>query len=580
MPQLARTPKPIVLEKTVTVLHDLAWIAAHTELYINSLYSLEEGQIIAITDEIYRQTGFDVYVHTLPLDELLGHRLPLANRDRLNFMAGQPVWRLPAMFVQGAAGTSRNSPVGKTLNQAMAIQAVFGKAAIKALLEADYGRLKNRFPHGKWHQRADQHAEELIANALGISQLISRKGRIVDLAHDVERNEAGGPIRQILATKRYKFSAAQTIARNAIDNPHKKEAFGPEYRAERRPHIYKSNMERVEQEMVHAPNTFGFALDAVAIGAWYHRVVTALRLGASVFAQLDTTRGKVASGMAKANSEFQRLRRLGRPTEGDKKKMERLHAELAEQARLFDAEIGASLGEVNPARPGAIDRENVVFRCIEPLDAAIIAFFGGINARTTISGICPDFPQCFDDVLDSLIWLGHLHRHGARNLTSEIAHTLLSALNVRAGEAPEDIAMRRCVEIGMSFLNSREDQTSLVETIAEVASTGGPRTVYLSLQNFSAGVAAAEGRQQGGPEVHEAPQPADMLQIWPQEDDSQHYSRFNPELGTYQTISSELWLNARFVSLPPFYQQDWAGRWQVLRDEHDRFVASVRTPAA
>lgn len=576
MPKLARTPKPIVLENTVTVLHDVAWIAAHTELYINSLYSLEEGQIIAITDEIYRQTGFDIYVHTLPLDELLGHRLPLANRDRLNFMAGRPIWRLPAMFVRGGAGTSRNSPVGKTLNQAMAIQAVFGKVAVKTLFEADYRRLKNRFPQGEWHQRADRHAEEVIANALGISQSISRKGKIIDLAHDVERNEAGGPTRQILATKRYKFSAAQTIARNAIDNPHNRRAFGPEYRVER-PHIYRSNIERVEQEMIHAPNTFGFALDAVAIGAWYHRVVIALRLGASVFAQLDTTRGQVASGMAKANTELQRLRRLVRPTEDDRKQMERLHAELAEQVRLFDAEIGASLGEVNPARPGTIDREDVVFRCIEPLDAAIIAFFGGINARTTISGICPDLPQCFDNVLDSLIWLGHLHRHGARDLTSEIAHTFLSALNVCTGEAPEDITMRRCMEIGMSFLNSREDRAALVEAIAEVASTGDPRTVYLSLQDFAAGAAAAEGRQQGEPEVQHAPQPADMLQARPQEDDSQHYYRFNPELGTYQTISSELWLNARFVSLPPFYQQDWAGRWQVLRDEHDRFVASVRT---
>jgi hypothetical protein len=579
MPQLARTPKPIVLEKTVTILHDVAWIAAHTELYINSLYSLEESQIIAITDEIYRQTGFDVYVRTLPLDELLGHRLPLANRDRLNFMAGRPIWRLPAMFVQGGAGTSRNSPVGKTLNQAMAIQAVFGKAAIKTLLEADYGRLRRRWPQGGWYKRADQHAEEFVANALGVRQLINSEGNFIDQPTNVADGiEAGVITREILAIKRYKFSAAQTIARNAIDNPHNKTAFGPEYRVER-PHIYKSNIDRVEQEMLHAPNTFGFALDAVAIGAWYHRVITALRLGASVFEYLDLKRGKVAARMARANTELQGLRRLGKPTPVAKRRMDLLHAKITEQARLFEAELGMSVGEMDPSRRSAIHREGVVFRCIAPFDAAIMAFFGGVNARSTIPGICPDVPQSFDDVLDSLVWLGHLHRHGARDLTSEIAHTLLSALTVWTGEAPEDIAMRRCMEVGMSFLNSPEDQASLVEAIVEVASTGDPRSVYLSFQDF-AGVAAAEGRRHGGPEVQDARQPADMLQVRPHEDDSQRYSRFNPELGTYQTVFSELWLNARFVGLPPFYEQDWAGRWRVLRDEHDRFAAAARTPAA
>lgn len=580
MPQLARTPKPIVLEETVTILHDVAWIAAHTELYINSLYSLEESQIIAITDEAYRQTGFDVYVHTLPLDELLGHRLPLANRDRLNLMAGRPIWRLPAMFVQGAAGTSRNSPVGKTLNQAMVIQAVFGKAAIKTLFEADYGRSKNRWPPGGWYQRADQHAEELIANALGVRQLVNSEGNFVDQPTNVaDHNEAGVVTREILAVKRYKFSAAQTIARNAIDNPHNKTTFGPEYRVER-PHIYKSNIERIEQEMAHARNTFGFDLDAVAVGAWYHRVITALRLGASVFEYLDLKRGKVAARMVKANAKLQGLRRLGRPTPAAKRRMDLLRAKITEQARLFEAELGMSVGEMDPARPSVLHREGVVFRCIAPFDTAIMAFFGGVNARMTISGICPDVPKSFDDVLDGLVWLGHLHRHRVRDLTSEIAHTLLRALNVCTGEAPADITMRRCMEIGMSFLNGHEDQAALVAAIAEVASTGDPRTVYLSLQDFAAGVAAAEGRPQGEPEVQDEPQLADMLELQPQEDDSQRYSRFNLELGTYQTIFSELWLNARFISLPPFYQQDWAGRWQLLRDEHDRFVASVRTQTA
>jgi len=207
-----------------------------------------------------------------------------------------------------------------------------------------------------------------------------------------------------------------------------------------------------------------------------------------------------------------------------------------------------------------------------------MAFFGGVNARLTIPGICPDVPPSFDDILYSLVWLGHLHRHRVRDLTSEIAHPLLSALNVWASEAPRDLAMRRCMEIGMSVLNSHEDKVSLFEAVGEVASTGDPRTVCLMLQDVAAERAEANDRQQDelGPRV--VRHPVDNQQVPPPEDNSQQYLRFNPELRSYQTIFSELRLGATFVSLPPFYHEEWAGRWRVLRDEDDQFVAAVSAP--
>jgi hypothetical protein len=571
-------PAPIVLENAVTFFHDAAWISAHTALYINSLYSLEESQIVAITDEIYRRTGFDVHVHTLALDQLLGHKVPFSKRDRLGFMAGRPIWRLPAMFVRGAAGMSRNSPAGKALNQAMAMQAVFGKTVVKKAFEIEYSRSKNRWPHGMWHARANEHAKEFFTNALGVRRVIDSDGDLVDQTTNVvDRVVAGVATREIVAIKRYKYSAAQTIARKAIERPRKKDAAGAEHTDERQ-HIYNSNIERIVLEVAHSRNVFGFELDAVAMGAWYHRIVTALRLGASVFEHLDDKRQEVAALMLRANTELQELRRLGAPTPVDQARMDTLHAEIAEHARLFQAETGAALEEIDPLGRVAPHREDVVFRCIIPFDAAIMAFFGGVNARMTIPGICPDVPQSFDDILVSLVWLGHLHRHRVRDLTSEIAHPLLSALNVWASEAPPDPPMRRCMEIGMSVLNSHEDKALLFEAVAEVASTGDPRTVCLMLQDVAADPAEVNGRQQDGSGAQDVRHPVDNQQAPPPEDNSQQYLRFNPELRIYQTSFSELRLGATFVSLPPFYQEEWAGRCRVLRDEHGEFVAAVSAP--
>jgi hypothetical protein len=60
MPQHALTQQPLVLKDIVVVLHDVAWIADHTALYINPLYDLTEPQVVAITNEIYWSTGFEI----------------------------------------------------------------------------------------------------------------------------------------------------------------------------------------------------------------------------------------------------------------------------------------------------------------------------------------------------------------------------------------------------------------------------------------------------------------------------------------------------------------------------------------
>jgi hypothetical protein len=140
MPQLIEKPTLIVLKDTVSILYDAAWIADHTRIYINPYYDLTQQQVVAITDEICWCTGFAVEVFRISLDDLLAQKVSVSSRDRLNYMAGKPIWRLPAMFVPGVRKGNRKSPVGRALRQAMAIQSVIGKAVVKPLLEAEYGR--------------------------------------------------------------------------------------------------------------------------------------------------------------------------------------------------------------------------------------------------------------------------------------------------------------------------------------------------------------------------------------------------------------------------------------------------------
>lgn len=566
MPQGAPKPKPVVLEDRVIILHDTAWIADHTNLYINPLYDLTDEQVVAITNEIVWSTGFHIEVLRISLDDLFAQKVPLSRSDRLNYMAGRPLWRLPAMFVSNGRGRNRKSPVGIALREVMAIQAVFGKAVIKGALEIQYGRLRNRLPQGQGYARAEIHAGEFMEHALGQPRFWNLDGDLIEeRAEIVSRAAQNKPTQKFMAIMCNTFGSAETIARNVIDKPDKKGAFGPIYR-DSRPHIYLSAIARIGDEILHSRQAFGFELDGIAIGAWYHRVVTALRLGASVFKELDKARDKVAKKMFKANTEYQRLLRSANLTDVDKQNVERLRSLIAEEARLFDAKIGSTLAEVD----GKVGEEaNSVYRCIEPLDAAIIAFYGGVNARSTVPGICSELSQWFQDVLESLVWLGHLQRHRTRVLDCSNARTFLNAIADGNGDTPKNLVVRHCLELGMSFLNDA-DRVALLAAITEVAATGDPRTVTLSLQDFTpadpeiADVAAAEIRDQ------------EQLQdvLW---DEPTTYHSYNPELGMYQNMFPELELRSTFISLPPFYRTDWAGWWRVERDKDDDFfVGAVR----
>jgi hypothetical protein len=569
MPQHALTQQPLVLKDTVVVLHDIAWIADHTALYINPLYDLTEPQVVAVTNEIYWSTGFEINVKRVSLDGILEQKVPLSKLHRRQFMAGKPIWRLPAMFVTDVRRGNRKDPVGVTLRHAMAIQAVIGKAVIKGALEREYGRCQNRMPQGAWYARAETHAKEFIEHALGRPSLLDSDGKLVyDRNETVSRTVHDGTVEKFIAIACYKFEAVRTIARNVIDKPETEGAFGPIYR-DQRPHIHDSNMDRIADETANSMKAFGVELDGTALGAWYHRVVTALRLGASAFEEMDKARLDVAEEMVKLNVEYQRLRRTD-ATPNVTRQIEKLQACVSELADGFDLKIQNALAQVGDEQKGF-----GVFRCIAPLDAAIIAFYGGINARSVIPAICSEVPQGFGNVLESLVWLGHLQRHRVRDMDPHNAHLFLNALEQANGETEQQLAARGCLEVGLTFL-SNTDRAKLIAAAAQIASTGGPRTVILSLQEF---VAEQQNDYRAvAPLVEDAPALADLVQhVWEDEPDDAppFYYRFNTELGTFQNIFPELHLRSTFINLPPFYQAEWEGQWRVERDENEQFVAAV-----
>lgn len=582
MPHHAQIAEPFVLEDKVVTLHDDAWIADHTELYINWVHGLREEEIVDITDEIYRRTGFEIRVSKVSVDDLLGQRVRLSGRNRLNFMGGRPLWRLPAMFVGGRKGFERKSPVGQTLSRAMAIQAVLGKATVNALLETQYVRRRNVWPQSENHTKAHEHAHEIIVHALGTPQFVNEEGDFVEEPNTVVLRTT--PTHdEVLAIKRYKWESAQTIARMAIDKPDRKEAFGPGY-SQGRPHIYASILDRIEDEIRHSEQAFGFEPNGLAMGAWYHRVVTALRLGASLFAELDKVRSTVARSMLDANLKFQALRRQRIPTPASLRKIERLRASIREQAAAFDARVFGALARVDGAATEAEPQEDRnAFSCIAPLDAAIIAFFGSVNARQTIPGVCPDLPLSFTSLLDSLIWLGHLHRSGIRDLEFESAYFLLQAIDAAEEETEQGRAVKGYLDMGMSFMD-HADRAALIGTAAEVVSTGDPRTVMLHLRDLAPAAplapAAIEVEQEPPAfEEHAASSTWSKLRLLSEEakrNEPERYWVFRPELGMFQTIFPELSLQQSFLTFPPAYQQEWAGDWRVIRDADERFVNLVK----
>jgi hypothetical protein len=578
MPHHAQIAEPFVLEDKVVTLHDEAWIADHTELYINWVHGLREQEIVDITDEIYRRTGLEIHVSKVSVDDLLGQRIRLSGRGRLNFMGGRPLWRLPAMFVRGRKGLDRKSPVGQTLSRAMAIQAILGKATVNALLEIQYPRRRNVWLERQNHTKAHEHAHEIIVHALGTPQFVDAEGNLVEEPNNAVTRTT--PTHgEFLAIKRYKWESAQTIARMAIDKPDTKGAFGPGYGQER-PHIYVSILNRIADEIRHSEQAFGFEPNGLAMGAWYHRVVTALRLGASLFAELDNARTAVAKSMLDANLKFQALRRQPNPTPASLRKIERLRASIREQVEAFDARVFGALARVNreaiEAKPQ--DDRNA-FSCIAPLDAAIIAFFGGVNARHTIPGVCPDLPPSFTSVLDSLIWLGHLHRSGIRDLEFVSAYFLLQVVDAAEAETEQGRAIKDYLDMGMSFMG-HADRAALIGAAAQVVSTGDPRTVMLDLRDLAPAAPPAPAaievvQEPPAIEEHAASSTWSKLRLLSEEakrNEPERYWVFKPELGMYQSMFPELSLQQTFLTFPPAYQQEWAGDWRVMRDADDRFV--------
>ncbi|MEW6395432.1 MAG: hypothetical protein AB1582_12890 [Pseudomonadota bacterium] len=581
MPHQAQIAEPFVLEDKVVTLHDDAWIADHTELYINWIHDLREEEIVDITDEIYRRTGFEIRVSKVSVNDLLGQRVRLSGRDRLNFMGGRPLWRLPAMFVRAGKGHERKSPVGQTLSRAMAIQAVMGKATINALLEIQYARRRNVWPEQQNHSKAHEHAHEIIVHALGTPQFVDQEGNFVeDPNSEVVRTTTHG---EVLAIKRYKWESAQAIARMAIDKPDAPGAFGPEY-GQGRPHIYKSILDRIEDEIGHSERAYGFEPNGLAMGAWYHRVVTALRLGASLFAELDKVRSAVAKSMLAANLKFQALRRQPNPSRASLRKIERLCDSIKEQAETFDAKVSRALPRVD-TNATDVDSQNAgnAFSCIASLDAAIIAFFGGVNARNTIPGICPELPPSFTNVLDSLIWLGHLHRRGTRDLEFESAYFLLQAVDAAEAETDQGRAIKGYLDMGMSFMD-QADRAALIGAAAQVVSTGDPRTVMSRLRDLAPlapppPAVIAEEQEPRAPEQRDGSSVWSKLRRLSEEartNEPERYWIFNPELGMYQSMFPELSLEQSFLTFPPAYQQQWVGDWRFDRDDDGRFLNLVK----
>jgi hypothetical protein len=335
---------------------------------------------------------------------------------------------------------------------------------------------------------------------------------------------------------------------------------------------YEICMERVKHEIDHAPNLFGGPLDGVALAAWYHRVVIALRMGASAYDYLDTQRHNVATTLRPQNAEYQNLRIKEDPTLDEINRVEQIKASISQTVEEYYREIPRSLRAIEGDQGR---RGNVVIECINPLNAAIIAFYAKTNPRIINPDICRELGTMFGAALESLVWLGRVHRERTRTLTPEIAYALLATVNGEKMDADTRKIIDECMEVGYSFLDI-ENRAALIEAAWAAAATGKSRTVLFGLRS-------AQKRVDGAVDT-DVPLAPNMPNTHPELVNDlaagQQLYALDTDTGRYAGAFPALRLSGTFLSLPPFYNRDWARRWRIVKDQDnvfERFTEVVST---
>jgi hypothetical protein len=538
---------------------DHCLIADRSFMYLNMEHSSDMGLLKFLFETAVDHTGFSVMGGLTTLDRLLAAKIPLSRTQKMRFMAGHPIWHIPAMFTKIGRETDYTTRIGSTFNEAMAIQAVLGKTAIKKTLELAYQRRRG-LANGRWYSLAEKHADEVVMEALGSRQSVDEKGNSKETPVNVKECDGDGKPtgREIIGSKRYTKKSVSKIAAKAINGSKKTRRNG-------HGSPYSGCIERASHEIVE--NVFDVGLDGVAIAAWYYRVVTALRIAASVCENIDSQRCKIITKLRGLNSKFQRLRRRER-LEADRIRLVAIQDDISRIVGDYNGISGQSLAMTEGHEK---TNENIIFDCIDPTIAAITAFYAGVNLRVVDARICGQFGMQFNAVLASLVWLGHLQRQRTRSLTPEIACAFAQSLGGDEIHEETQRTFSHCMEIGLSFLDA-ESRIALTDAVMETARTGAPRTAMLRYRSAPGTrildelAVVADGAVPLQPSLQHMVQP-DTPELAP------YGLVYEADIGCYAGAFRPLALQGTFVSLPPFYERDWAGRWRFDRSEQDdRFL--------
>ena len=550
--------KEIAFDDFVEPVPDHCLITDCSFVYLNMEHSSDEARMKSLAETVEDRTGFPVIIGFSTLDILLAAKVPLSRAQRMHFMAGHPIWHIPAMFTRVGKGINHSTGIGSTLDEAMAIQAVLGKTVIKKSLELQYQRRKD-LANGKWYRLAEQHADEVVMEALGSRQSVDKDGKSKNKPVNIKECDGiGKPTGcEIVGSRRYAKQSVAKVAAKAING-------SKAARHDSVHSLYRACIERASLEI--AENIFDARLDGVALAAWYYRVVTALRIAASVCGNLDSQRRDFVKQLQALNKKYQRLRRRRRSRIVQNRLSER-RDDISRIVRNYNVAVGHSLEVVSGLKK---TRQNIIFERVDPTIAAIVAFHAGVNLRAVSRSICDQLGVQFNAVLESLVWLGHLQRQRARNLTAEVACAFEIALRDDGDDQETRRVFTYCMEIGLSFLDG-QSRVALNEAAIETARTGSARTVTLEYRPVTRRARrelaeVADGLVPLQPNLQDLA-PPDILRPGPS------VWAFDAEIGAYV---GTLKLQGTLVSLPPFYQRDWDRRWRFDRSEEGNRFSGFR----
>ncbi|WP_291829944.1 hypothetical protein, partial [Bosea sp. (in: a-proteobacteria)] len=167
----------------------------------------------------------------------------------------------------------------------------------------------------------------------------------------------------------------------------------------------------------------GAQMDQAAMAAWHERVVTVLRLAADAADRADRRRGPVINKLKTLYRKYVEAEYGYDGSPEGRRKIDRLASLISGEVHRFAVVQNRSLPCQQP------HDLNGIVRFMEPLNATIIAFFGGIDPASFAPVLSETMSRGLAPILTMSIAMGRLQREGVSLLNPFLANAIIATID-------------------------------------------------------------------------------------------------------------------------------------------------------